>query len=150
MGGGQAEGPERRRRERRQRPPYPTNKEVPTSDKPLDYFKDWTNFLLVTTVAALGWVATKEGVVFFSPWLRLLCIAALALSIVFAIFTLALIPLVAEQRPGGASFYAVKAEYKLLCWTCQTKIKTCCFPQHVAFLVGIVSYAIGTAWPLRC
>jgi hypothetical protein len=28
--------------------------------KALEYLKDWSNYLLVTTVAALGWVATVE------------------------------------------------------------------------------------------
>ena len=26
----------------------------------LGFFKDWTNYFLVTTVAALGWIATKR------------------------------------------------------------------------------------------
>ena len=28
--------------------------------KALDSFKDWTNYLLITTVAALGWVGTER------------------------------------------------------------------------------------------
>ena len=28
--------------------------------KALDAFKDWSNYLLVTTVAALGWTSTKK------------------------------------------------------------------------------------------
>ena len=30
----------------------------------LGFFKDWTNYLLVTTVAALGWIATKPVLLF--------------------------------------------------------------------------------------
>jgi len=59
----------------------------------LSSFKDWSNYLLVTTVAALGWVATSHepgGI------LRALIIGFLGSSIVFGIFTLALIPLVTE------------------------------------------------------
>jgi hypothetical protein len=27
----------------------------------LEHFKDWNNYLLITTVAAFGWVSAKEG-----------------------------------------------------------------------------------------
>ena len=29
--------------------------------KALEFFKDWSNYLLVTTVAALGWVASATN-----------------------------------------------------------------------------------------
>ena len=31
--------------------------------KALEFFKDWTNYLLVTTVAAVGWLGVKEGII---------------------------------------------------------------------------------------
>jgi predicted kinase len=113
--------------------------------KPLEYFKDWSNYLLVTTVAALGWVATNN-VTFANPWLRVLCIAYLALSVVFGIFTLALIPLVAEQRSAEKSFYDVEATFTLFGRQRTRKLKWACFPQHVFFILGIVEYAVGIAW----
>lgn len=115
------------------------------NDKPLEHFKDWSNYLLVTTVAALGWVATKE-VEFLSPWLRAGCIVALAVSIMFGIFTLALIPLVGEQRTNEPSFYDVRANYRLFRRKRSNRLKDFCFWQHAFFLVGIVLYAIGTIW----
>jgi hypothetical protein len=37
------------------------NPELGQKLKALDAFKDWTNYLLVTTVAALGWAARKDA-----------------------------------------------------------------------------------------
>ncbi len=62
----------------------------------LDNFKDWSNYLLVTTVAALGWTS-KTDVKFCTPWMREDAVLCFALSIMFAILTLALIPHVAED-----------------------------------------------------
>ena len=69
----------------------------------LGFFKDWTNYLLVTTVAALGWIATKPLILDGGAlkW----TIGFLCLSIVFAILTLALIPLVGEKLTAGTSMY---------------------------------------------
>lgn len=114
-------------------------------NNPLEYFKDWSNYLLVTTVAALGWVATNQ-LQFFSPWIRLLCIGCFAISVICAIFTLALIPLVAEQRGQTPSFYDVEAKFNLFCGTYRRRLKAFCFPQHVFFILGIVLYAVGTCW----
>lgn len=106
-------------------------------------FKDWSNFLLVSTVAALGF-ATKTEVLFWCPCIRFLCIWSLALSIVLAIFTLALVPLVAEQRGNACSIYGVDAKFVLL-GDRKLRLKCVCFPQHVLFLVGIFLYALGTS-----
>jgi hypothetical protein len=65
--------------------------------KALEFFKDWSNYLLVTTVAALGWVASGTTI-FTSHSVKPWCVWLFALSVVFGIFTLALIPLVQEQR----------------------------------------------------
>ena len=65
--------------------------------KALDAFKDWSNYLLVTTVAELGWTSTKKDL-FYLPSLKSLAIGSFALSIVFAILTLAL---VRPPRPRG-------------------------------------------------
>src|SRR5262249_50901266 len=80
----------------------------------LGFFKDWSNFMLVTTVAALGWTAkveTNGG----CRGLQLTSVVFFALSIAFAVFTLALVPLVAEEIAGGAkSMYAVEANFNVL------------------------------------
>jgi hypothetical protein len=126
--------------------------------KPIEYFKDWSNYLLVTTVAALGWVATKESVfISVSPsWVRQLCITCFALSVVCGIFTLALIPLVAEELPlvveqrkregkDNTSFYDVAGKFKLI-GDRQLHLKCVCFPQHVLFILGVLIYAGGTIY----
>lgn len=112
--------------------------------KSLEFFKDWSNYLLITTVAALGWVTTGVAI-FWSPLTKLLCIWSFALSIVFAIFTLALIPLVEEQRKAAnESIYKVRAK----CWICGRngpKLTWACLPQHILFIAGVLLYAIGTS-----
>ena len=60
--------------------------------KALEFFKDWSNYLVVATVAAAGWVATGN-IDLSSAWVRAVCILAFSLSIAFGILTLALIPL---------------------------------------------------------
>jgi hypothetical protein len=121
--------------------------------KALEFFKDWSNYLLVTTVAAVGWVGAKEsfaGIPSLKPW----CMAALGLSAVFGIFTLALIPLVQEQRATQTqtkSIYRVHVDFWF--WPSGSVPKAykdgmyltwVCFPQHVLFIVGVILYVIGT------
>ena len=66
--------------------------------KALEFFKDWSNYLLVTTVAALGWVASGTNTTTSTSHSVKWCVWFFALSVVFGIFTLALIPLVQKQR----------------------------------------------------
>ena len=111
--------------------------------KALEFFKDWTNYLLVTTVAALGWV-TKPGLDFSPPGLKLACIWCLSASIVFAILTLALIPHISEQmKEDEKSIYKVKASFYIFGIQCRSRLKNACFPQHVLFLAGVIIYSIG-------
>src|SRR5690348_13475690 len=114
--------------------------------KALEFFKDWSNYLLVTTVAALGWVASKDTL-FWSPRARAICLFLLAGSAIFGIFTLALIPIIAEDRDRRTSFYAHPAQFNLFGLCCTRRIKDVCFPQHVLFILGIIVYAIGTCCP---
>lgn len=107
--------------------------------KALDSFKDWTNYLLVTTVAALGWVSTSTS--FSSPTLKAICIYAFAGSIFFAILTLAIIPQVGQILDGTRSIYYVYWRF----YRIRLRLTFLCFPQHVLFLLGIIVYAVGTA-----
>src|SRR5215475_4938699 len=114
--------------------------------KALDMFKDWSNYLLVTTVAALGWVATTNRPN-ISPKALRWTIGALGASTVFGIFTLALIPLVAEGvTTDTPSFYDVVGRFNLL-WMLPPRVpltlKWVCWPQHILFLVGIVVFTVG-------
>ena len=119
---------------------------IEQSLKAIDMFKDWSNYLLVTTVAALGWVATKDRTRIPPKALRW-TIGALGASTVFAIFTLALIPLVAEAvTPTTTSIYDVAGTFNLL-WMfpprCPLTLKWVCWPQHILFLVGILVFTIA-------
>jgi len=107
----------------------------------LEAFKDWSNYLLVTTVAALGWVSTKDAPHFSGSCLRLACIWSFALSILFAILTLALIPHVAELSDGTKSIYDVSWNG----WGPDIELVYVCLPQHVFFLIGVMLYALGVS-----
>jgi hypothetical protein len=116
--------------------------------KALEFLKDWSNFLLVTTVAALGWVA-KRDMYLVTSGLRQWCIASLAVSIAFAIFTLALIPVVAERlKVGFGSIYDVRPSFDLFfVWVKVewVRLKHVCWFQHVFFLIGILLFTIGAS-----
>jgi hypothetical protein len=112
--------------------------------KALDGFKDWSNYLLVTTVAALGWTTAKEAAHFSATWIQILSILLFALSVVFAILTLALIPHIGENLENGPrSIYETswdgwfRGKYQLMDF---------CFVQHLLFLLGIIVYAAGTSF----
>lgn len=110
----------------------------------LGFFKDWSNFMLVTSSAALGWVA-KTGTQLPTKELIVIC---LGLSVMFAVFTLGLIPLVAEKiGPDTKSIYDIKAEFKVLwLWSgfkLSLPLKAVCWPQHVLFIAGILIYAFS-------
>jgi hypothetical protein len=110
----------------------------------LGFFKDWSNYLLVTTVAALGWVAKGDAAIegLALQW----TIGLLCASTVFAIFTLALIPIVGENLVDKNSFYSVEAPFKPFGVgpTWHFKLKYVCWPQHVLFLIAVIVYAIGS------
>lgn len=114
--------------------------------KSLEFFKDWSNYLLVTTVAALGWVGA-QGAAHLNPAFAKPTIWCLTMSIVFGIFTLALIPLVAEAISDNTkSIYSVRAKFLLLwMWPPETSLalKWVCWPQHLFFVAGIGLYAAG-------
>ena len=106
----------------------------------LESFKDWSNYMLVTTVACLGWTAKEyKGQKFvLEIWL-------FALSILFAILTLALIPIIASQIDATTtSFYDISAKFNLIyIWGPQVsiRVKAICFIQHFLFLRGILRFA---------
>jgi hypothetical protein len=115
--------------------------------KALDSFKDWSNYLLVTTVAALGWTAGKDGANFKDKEIMKTCaILAFAVSIVFAILVLAMVPHVAEDLsplPGGKYPSIYKVYWTG--WCVKVRLTDLCLPQHVLFLLGIVFYAVGSS-----
>jgi hypothetical protein len=114
--------------------------------KALDAFKDWTNYLLITTVAALGWTAGRDATNFSTPCMRIYAVLVFAVSIVFAILTLALIPHVAEDLDIVSGKYPSIYEVYWEHWLVKVRLTHLCLPQHVLFLVGIILYAVGTTF----
>src|SRR5262245_40690318 len=121
----------------------------------LGFFKDWSNFMLVTTVAALGWTPKVETTNGRCRGLQMTSIVFFAFSIAFAVFTLALVPLIAEKIASGGvnSIYEVEAKFYVLPdffprtltdgWPREIKLKSMCWLQHVLFLLGV---AFFTFW----
>ena len=109
----------------------------------LDNFKDWSNYLLVTTVAAMGWTG-KNLDSELMPW----AVGVFAVSAALGIGTLALIPLVRERiDTDTASIFDIAVDFNLFwMWPprCRARLKHACWPQHMLFLLGLVLFAIGT------
>jgi len=65
--------------------------------------------------------------------------------VVFGIFTLALIPLLAQELTGDDdSIYAVPIPFKLFRQSSQLYLTQVCRPQHLSFIAGIVLFCAGT------
>jgi len=113
--------------------------------KALEFFKEWSNYLLVTTVAATGWVSAEDAAI--SDWARPLCIWSFGLSAVFGIFTLAIIPRVTETvSDTDKSVYDIAPKFNLLwMWppAIPVSLKCVCWPQHVLFISGMVLYVLA-------
>lgn len=107
-------------------------------------FEKWSNYLLVTTVAAAGWVVSSN-VVFTSGNLKSAALWCFGISIVFGIFTLALVPLVAQDTSSEPSIYRVEVEYHLFGKSFPAHLTQACRPQHVTFIGGVLLYCLGTA-----
>lgn len=117
--------------------------------KALSHFKDWSNYLLVTTVAAVGWVAqSKTG----DQLLLSLAVWCLGVSLIFGILTLALVPLVAQQVDRShSSIYKVPVSFRLLLVPCTAYLTQACRPQHLLFIAGVGLYcaAVTTEQQVR-
>ena len=110
----------------------------------LAHFKDWSNYLLVTTVAAAGWIGSDK-VTFASASLETPALWCLGISIVFGIFTLAFIPLIAQQleHHPNAGIYEVPIVFHLFGITCVMYLPQVCRPQHLTFIAGVVLFCAG-------
>jgi hypothetical protein len=96
----------------------------------------------VTTVAALGWVAKDQP----RPLKLTMSIAVwcFGISAVSGIFTLALVPLIAEQIDGYSSIFTVPVQFLLGSSKPRMMFLTqACRPQHIAFILGIVFYSVA-------
>jgi hypothetical protein len=113
------------------------------SNTALEAFDRWSNYLLVTTVAAVGWISS-DNVRFHSDTLRDLSLWSLGVSVVFGILALALVPLVAEQAESERSIFRVKARFSFAGIALHGYLTQACRPQHAFFILGIVFYCAGT------
>jgi len=111
----------------------------------VDCFKDSSNFLLMLSVVALGWVVEHPGGVHESY--KDVIVLSMGFSVVFGLFTLGLIPVVAETLTGTTeSIYDVRGQFRSFVFGGRNHslpLKAVCWPQQVLFITGIVLYAIG-------
>ncbi|HEV7607092.1 MAG TPA: hypothetical protein VGO61_07135 [Steroidobacteraceae bacterium] len=113
------------------------------AQKALEHFKDWSNYLLVTTVAAMGWVAESKTD-HANLLLKELAVWSFGLAIIYGILTLALVPLVAEELTARTkSIYDVKASCTLFGVTHGYYLTQACRPQHILFVAGVVFYGLA-------
>lgn len=121
------------------------NPKVEQHLKALDSFKDWSNYLLVTTVAALGWVAGPEHTKILVGALKWVT-GCLGASVILGICTLALIPHVAEKITEATdSFYDIKPTthpFLTKCVPVSIRLKCVCWPQHALFIIGILIFTL--------
>jgi hypothetical protein len=110
----------------------------------LQSFKDWSNYLLVTTVGLAGWVAS-DHVRFRSVRWETLALWCLGVSIVFGILALALVPLIAQQMTEEhTSIYGVPVNFHVFGVRCSAYLSQACRPQHITFMVGVIALCLGT------
>jgi hypothetical protein len=113
--------------------------------KAVEYFNNSNNYLVVISVLALGWVVEHPGGVQES--LKNAIVLCMGLSAVFGLFTMGLLPLVAETLTGTTeSIYDVKGQFRTFVLGGREHslpLKAVCWPQQVLFLTGILLYAVG-------
>ena len=113
--------------------------------KAVEFFKDSSNFLLLISVVALGWVVEHPGGI--NESLNDTVVLCMGLSVVFGLFTMGLIPLVAETLTGTtSSIYDVRGEFRTFVLGGRhhsLPLKAVCWPQQVFFIAGILVYVIG-------
>ena len=113
--------------------------------KAVEYFNNSNNYLIVVSVIALGWVVEHPGGVHES--LKNAVVLCMGLSTVFGLFTMGLLPLVAETLTGTTeSIYDVKGQFRTFVLGGRNHslpLKAVCWPQQVLFLTGILLYAVG-------
>jgi len=80
----------------------------------LDHFKDWSNYLLVTSIAVAAWLATNK-IPDINEAAHLVSLGLLVASAGYGILTLSFVPLIAQQmKPSDISIYNVEVRYNRL------------------------------------
>ena len=113
--------------------------------KAVEYFNTSNNYLVLISVVALGWVVEHPGSMHES--LKDAIVLCMGLSAVFGLFTMGLLPLVAETLTGTTeSIYDVKGQFRTFVLGGRNHslpLKAVCWPQQVLFLTGVMLYAVG-------
>ncbi len=113
--------------------------------KAVEYFNTSNNYLILITVVALGWVVEHPAGVHES--LKDAVVLCMGLSTVFGLFTMGLLPSVAETLTGTTeSIYDVRGQFRTFVIGGRSHslpLKAVCWPQQVLFIAGIILYAIG-------
>ena len=113
--------------------------------KAVEYFNTSNNYLVLISVVALGWVVEHPGSMHES--LQDAIVLCMGLSAVFGLFTMGLLPLVAETLTGTTeSIYDVKGQFRTFVLGGRNHslpLKAVCWPQQVLFLTGVMLYAVG-------
>lgn len=113
--------------------------------KAVEYFNNSNNYLIVISVLALWWVVEHPGAVpaGVQDWV-VLC---MGVSVVFGLFTMGLLPSVAETLTGTTdSIYDVRGQFRTFVVVGarhSLPLKAVCWPQQVLFIAGILLYAVG-------
>jgi hypothetical protein len=108
--------------------------------KALEFVSQGCIFTLIVTIALLAWVAS--GVDFSNEVPRVGAMLSLALSVVYGVAALAVIPLVQEGRRPGQSNFEVDARYSLF-GRRSLRLKSVLMPQYMLLLLGIGFYIAG-------
>jgi hypothetical protein len=114
--------------------------EIDAPTKALEFANRAGCYALVATLALLAWVAS--GVEFSNDDLRLIAMLCLTISLVFGAATLALIPLVQEQRRPGQSNFDVDARFSLA-GRRSLRLKAVMLPQYLLLLAGVIAFVAG-------
>ena len=113
--------------------------------KAVEYFNNSNNYLIMISVVALAWVVEHPGAV--QENLKNGIVLCMGLSTVFGLFTMGLLPLVADTLTGTTeSIYDVKGQFRTFVLGGRSHslpLKAVCWPQQVLFITGVLLYAIG-------
>lgn len=109
--------------------------------KGLEHFSTWTNVLIVTSTAGIGWILEQRSDV--SGWPPLPSLWCLAASITFGVLTMCQIPAMTQSVSDdpATTIYDLPAYNYLLPWLrIRIPIMYLCWPQHTLFIAGVVLF----------
>lgn len=110
--------------------------------KGLEHFNTWTQVLIGTAAAGIGWIAESQRV----GWTLTASQWCLGTSILFGVLTMCQVPAMAQNASDKVpSVYQLRGHNYLLPFErfrFRPPIIMLCWPQHTLFIVAIVLYCI--------